>query len=486
MSYLARMEIGYPSYRIAAACAAYFALICATFMGSARLEAGCPPAIFADVAGLVFPETKKSDLLVVSRAKSGWAKVPHDVIPLRFPSRPHRWQQTLGRNGLQPLSSGRFMVDFRDQWWTRSVVSNQDILIAPDFSGAGRATGRDLRAYAATLGCPSGRFWEVEQTGFMAGGGSATKFLYLMKCPGRAAAAEPSMVHFDSKGLSVRSPSFRYQMNRSNQMLFDRLEAAGASGPMELFLEDGNFDIRADFKNFFNMHFTADNVGSKVVAERNGAAASVARLSFDLKMLFLKLDLQLNTDLLFFHDAVFLPMIMKIPRDAWKYVHPGSGVLYSWFSADKTMLQESWTEMPRRRLFKTKGDVRLEAMQVAPRYCMADGNCRFRAAVGRGAENKIVVMEVVIARNMVESGFFPQYVADARPEVRELGWDWGAGGDDAKSRRRREGLYFELSGLGKGDHGFEIWVRLMSPDVSPAMASICPAETRVREVTALN
>ena len=109
-------------------------------MGPARLEAGCPPAIFADAAGLVFPETKKSELLVVSRAKSGWAKVPHDVIPLRLPSRPHRWQQTMGRSGPQPLSSERFIVDFRDQWWTRSVVSSQDILIAPDFAAGGRAT----------------------------------------------------------------------------------------------------------------------------------------------------------------------------------------------------------------------------------------------------------------------------------------------------------------------------------------------------------
>lgn len=464
-----------PLYRIA--------LCCAALLNAGPAFGDCPSAVYAEAGGLLQPPFVKGQIFTVSRSKSGWIGVPHDVVSLRRSAIPI---QSSNLFFPQPLSARQFIVDFQSQWWDRALFSRQDVIVTPAFKGGLRVSPAELVAFTTRAGCAGGRIWELEQSTVAVSGATLKRFLYLLGClrPPEGLSKSPDdhfpfpAVVFDPDALKVESRGFRYQMNRGNQMLFDRLEASAGDGAMEVFLEDGNFDIRADFKNFFGMHFTSGNVGSRVVANRGGLASALARLSFDLKVLFLKLDLQLNTDLLFFRDAVFLPMIMKIPRDAWKYVHPGSGVLYSWFPAPGTTAVEGWIDMPRRRIFKAKDDVKVESRRVAERYCQPDGLCRFRAAVGRGPENRIVVMELIVARGLVNAGFFPQYVSNAVSEAGELGWSWAG----SETKRRREGIYFELSQLPKGEHGFDIWLRLKPGDGDPKSESFCPSGSVLREI----
>jgi hypothetical protein len=463
-----------PLYRIA--------LCCAAFLNATPAASDCPSGSYAVTGGLVKPPVVKAHIFALSRSKSAWTLVPHDVISL---NRLAPAGQLPAAFFPQPLSARWFRVDFQSQWWARPFFSDQDVIVTPRQNRGLKVPPSDLRVFATRAGCAGGRMWEWEQSALGVSGPGSKHFLYLLECrrPPEGVSTTSGdylpAVAFDAKALKIESQGFRYQMNRGNQMLFDRLEASAGNGSMEVFLEDGNFDIRADFKNFFEMHFTSGNVGSKVVANRDESASALARLSFNLKLLFLKLDLQLNTDLLFFRDAVFLPMIMKIPRDAWRYVNPGSGVLYSWFPAPGTRLVEGWIDMPRRRIFKAKGDIKIESRQVAEKHCQADGLCRFRVAVGRGPDNRIVLMELIVARGMVNGGFFPQYVSDAVPEAGELGWSWSG----SNSKRRREGIYFELSQLAKGEHSFEIWLRLIPQDANPESESFCPSGTALREIS---
>ncbi len=457
------------------------ALCCAVLLDAGPASGDCPSAIYAEAAGFLRPPLVKERIFAISRTTAGWTSVPHDVIALRSgaPS-----PSSVNPFFPQPLSARQFMADFQNRWWGRPLFSRQDIIVTPAFEGGLKVSPHELRAFSVRAGCAGGRLWELDQSSVAVSGATSKQFLYLMGCQrapdGLSKSSDNNVpaVMFDAKALKIESPGFRYQMNRGNQMLFDRLEASAVNGPMEVFLEDGNFDIRADFKNFFSMHFTSGNVGSKIVGSRNGTASALARLNFELNVLFLQLDLQLNTDLLFFRDSVFLPMIMKIPRDAWKYVHPGSGVLYSWFPAPGTKAVEGWIDMPRRTIFESKDDVKARSREVMARHCQSDGICRFRAAVGRGPDNRIVVMELIVPQSQVQGGFFPQYVSDAVSEVGELGWSWTG----SKSKRRREGLYFELSQLAKGEHGFDIWLRLMPGDGNPKSASFCPPGTAVQEI----
>jgi len=391
------------------------------------------------------------------------------------------------------LSARRFLVDLSDSWWKRKSLTGRDALVVPEFEGGDKSTSSDVRSWAAGNHCAINRAWELEQHGISPAGELSRRFGYLLHCEqggqnqkSVTSAISPVMdipkVRFESQRLLVVSPLFKYQMSQSNQMLFDRLEVATRDESLTPYLENGSFDIRADFRNFLNLHFTADNVGSKVKASFNGIGSAIAKLSFDLKLLFFNLDMHLNTDVLFFQRSVFLPMIMKIPRDAWKYVNPGSGVLYSWYPVEGIVQVPSWAFIPARTPFKSRQDLRAIAADIAARHCLGDGKCRFRAAVGRGEGDRNVSMEVVVNRSMVEAGFFPQYVADARTEVSEFGWSWKNPG----SARRREGLFFELSGLSRGEHGFEIWIRVVEPGIDSALEATCPGRTMIREYSMSN
>ena len=441
--------------------------------------AGCPQSIYAESLAKTGLETQKPDLVLIVRNQDKWSRIPSDWIQLRQRS---NIDDTGQKYVPEVLSARRFFVDFSDSWWKRKSLNAKDALVVPEFDGGDRVTASEIRRWAGNNHCVVIRFWELEQHGLSPAGELSRRFGYLVQCAqGREGKTqvgkEGGGVRFEPQQLLIASSLFKYKMNQSNQMLFDRLDVAGNSAGLVPYLENGSFDIRADFRNFLNLHFTAGNVGSKVKASYNGNGSAIAKLSFDLKLLFFDLDMRLNTDVLFFERAVFLPMIMKIPRDAWRYVNPGSGVLYSWYPVEGTVQIPSWSFMPARSPFKSRDDIRATASQVAAKYCLGDGKCRFRAAVGRGEANRMVSMEVVVSRSMVEAGFFPQYVADARDEAGEFGWSWIRYGSD----RRREGLYFELSGLGRGEHGFEIWMRLLEPGANPDNAATCPGRTILRE-----
>ena len=72
---------------------------------------------------------------------------------------------------------------------------------------------------------------------------------------------------------------------------------------------------------------------------------------------------------------------------------------------------------------------------------------------------------------MVQQGFFPQWVADVPAFMKVMGWD-----EDAQPMKNRVGVYFNNSGLHKGQYKFDQWIRLgRESDV----ASVCPRSIRV-------
>jgi hypothetical protein len=75
---------------------------------------------------------------------------------------------------------------------------------------------------------------------------------------------------------------------------------------------------------------------------------------------------------------------------------------------------------------------------------------------------------MILARNIVEMGFFPNLVLDV-VEFRKAG-DWKKDGRADGSSR---GVYFETSGLAKGRYAIDTWI-LFGKDVSSE--TVCPAK----------
>ncbi|MEY4631578.1 MAG: hypothetical protein RIQ81_1698 [Pseudomonadota bacterium] len=444
----------------------------------------CPPAFY--IAELVNArDAARSSLNLYSRDVTGWHQREFDKVVLYRPPLPRNSavssSPVYGYRLTTPFASGRFLVDFKASAATGTAPG--DTLLVPSGRPGGlRATPREISQLLRSAGCKEGLVSELESTG--SGADFAPQFFYLLNCPNmRKPGGGANPVTFLRDSLRISSDEFSYHMNRKNQMLFDRMEIVrnpqDRSPNAISYLENGAFDIRADIKKFFTMHFTSGNVESKVVAHREGLAGTQARLSFDLKLLFLRLDLQLLTDVMFLRDMAFLPMTMKIPAHAEDYVHPNTGVLYSWFTTKGTHVRSDWMHMPPRQRFSSQGELKARANEVAATHCEPSGQCSFRAAVGRTGTEPVVAMEINIRRELLLKGFYPQYVADASSEQDDLGWTWDGKQGDGQVR---QGLYFELSSLPKGEHGFEIWLRILPPNASRGSVAFCPSRWNVRDI----
>ncbi len=456
-----------------------------------RAAGECPAAFYQSELGI--PEGSSfADLRVFSLNGSAWREHGFDSIPLhrsppprdtvRFPAIHYPYRLDT------PFSAGKFIVDFKSLLATLTS-SGDTIFLSQENSGGARSNINQIRELVKRERCDGQPASELEYLPAKDPGN--LRWFYLLRCKGKgskkAADAQFSRdqlpVRFNSKDLSLSSADFSYLMDPVNQMLFKRLEISHAetAGGVRLlpYLENGGFDIRADFKNFFTMHFTSGNVESKVVAFQEGISGTIVRLSFAMKVLFLRLDLQLATDVLFRRDMAFLPMTMKIPAEARRYVHPNTGVLYSWFSNEGISPRADWMRMPARQHFSSPKHLKEQSLDIAKKHCDGAGRCFFRAAVGREG-GSIVAMDINIRKDLLLRGFYPQYVADPGGEKKEFGWSWSGKPEPGQFR---QGLYFELSGLPAGEHGFEIWLRIFrNGNLAPGQIRFCPDRWNIRDL----
>ena len=61
--------------------------------------------------------------------------------------------------------------------------------------------------------------------------------------------------------------------------------------------------------------------------QKIGPIGLLGNVAFCLKILFFKINLELDPLFLFYENTIFMPMVVHIPIEAKKYVRPGSGLL---------------------------------------------------------------------------------------------------------------------------------------------------------------
>lgn len=147
-------------------------------------------------------------------------------------------------------------------------------------------------------------------------------------------------------------------------------------------------------------------------------------------------------------------MLLNVPVDARAYLHPGSGILYSWALSPEARAARHRIEMPT----LDQPGVRLGPTVIADsglKYCQGS-TCSYRYIVDLNGQR--LSMEIDINRDLVQKGFFPIYVDDTYTSREELGWQ-----GEGVEVPGRSGMYFEVSGLPKGEHPWEFWLRLGSP-----------------------
>ena len=370
-------------------------------------------------------------------------------------TKPGHWQ-TIPLQ-VDPIDENGRLVFFGSSDYMQESLTASDLLVfrIEDF-------GPKLVGRSGQLQCSGGQIYELNET-------TTNRYAYLTNCDQAGAVHYPNTVSFDAAAKQLQSPLYKYQFNSKNHMLFQAIKFRLHNGTWEEAATDSQMLIRADVKNFFTMLFDSRHIESNLEENRSGQLGSLARVTFFLRVLFFKIRMSLATDVGFFSYSGHIPMMINIPVNASAYLRHGSGIFYSWVLSSAARSGGRGVDMPVLDPEVVKKGPRALA-DIGVRYCQGK-DCHFRYMVDLNGQR--LAMDISIRRDLVERGFFPFYVDDASAVSDSMGWDGGEGmGGSARS-----GMYFEVSGLPKGEHPWDFWLRLGSPVES---RRTCPAPVRVK------
>ncbi len=282
---------------------------------------------------------------------------------------------------------------------------------------------------------------------------------------------------FDSKGIKRQaplfskednilfSPNYSFQFNKNNQLLFDQI-ALGEGKKRALAAFFSNMAIFADVKGFFSVLFGPREIQSKIVTMAGGDVGVNTNLSFFLKMLFFKINLSLSTDVSFYNDSVYLPMVLYFPVDAKKYLHPTSGLLYHWALAEKFQ-EEMTVSMP--EFSAATFTKEANNKDVIAKFCQKK-YCDFSFGLTKPSP---LVMSFRLDKELVASGFYPIFVDDIEKFNQVSGW-----GLTSFGKARHAGFLFSTVGLGEGYYSWSFWINAL-PEPNSKITS-CPYPISLR------
>jgi len=406
-------------------------------MVGAPVAKACPGALFAGEFSPVLQGPRAGLRLFT---KAGPASVGWRTIPLQ----------------VDPVDSDGMLIFFDDAAYLGKNIAQTDYLtFRPEDFGKAFTPGRDH------LPCQGAVVYELKDE-------ARGSYGYLTNCGPLApqALSRPPAVAFDRTHNLLESAFYRYRFNSDNYMQFDSISFKNLQNAWDLIAKDSRLLIRADVKNFFTMSFDSRQIESHLEASRMGPVGDLARLSFYLRIFVFKIQMSLSTDVGFYADSGHIPMMVNIPIDAFNYLHPASGILYSWVLSPLAQAGKTDIHMPRLDVGLVKKGAK-ELAKAGLTYCNG-ADCLFRYTVD--VRGRRLSMVLGVKRDLVAKGFFPLYVDDVSHSREAMGWDPDA------TPGSRHGMYFEVSGLPSGGHPWDFWLKL-GPQTGDT--SVCPTPVRI-------
>jgi len=341
---------------------------------------------------------------------------------------------------VDPVDEDGFLMFFKDRSYVQDPIQKNDVMIFNVDSFGKRV---DLRKNP--LPCKSANSFQLYDL-------VGKKYAYIAMCDESQREIKfANQVYFNDKENYLESDSYRYNFNENNYMLFKEISYLNAEKKRLPIAWDSDMMIKADVKRFFTMRFDSDDIVSKLEESRLGPVANLARVSFFLKILMFKIRMSLNTDVGFFRESGHIPMMINIPVESSKYLNPKSGILYSWQPSANSVYRSAPGELPGIDVKKVaEGFKKLGEYGLT--FCRGS-QCQFKYQID--VDGRMLSMDLGIKKELVSRGFFPMYVHDIATFSKDMGW-----GDTHDRAKGRSGLYFEVSGLPKGGHPWNFWMRL--------------------------
>ncbi len=305
------------------------------------------------------------------------------------------------------------------------------------------------------------------------------KAAYLISCPDFKAENTVQNLgpQYSAEQGVLFSENYSYKFDVKNQLLFEQI-ALGRGQDRILAAFHSDMAILADVKKFFSVIFNSTEIQSKIISMQHGPVGVNTNLSFFLNMFFFKISLSLSTDVSFYQDSAYLPMVLYFPVSAESYLYPSSGLLYHWRLSEKFDENSIVVEMPDFSvdLLKKLKDDKLFLDSLLNKHCKKKSWCEFSFTLLRPSQLR---MTFRISRDLVAQGFLPIFVKNVDDFKKETAWDIGN-----FSKVKRSGFFFSTMSLAEGFHSWDFWLQLGNVDEKKSKS--CPYPISLNKLAALS
>lgn len=138
-------------------------------------------------------------------------------------------------------------------------------------------------------------------------------------------------VVFNRADALVHTSRYKYQFDPKNWLVAKSVEVAKSDTlPIEYepVLDSTTFYMKGDLKYFITVEANHRSIDSELESWHSGPIRSIIRVSFYYRLLKLKIELGMYTEISFFSNAVYLPAVIYNPIDGHKSLNPGSSMYY--------------------------------------------------------------------------------------------------------------------------------------------------------------
>ncbi len=140
--------------------------------------------------------------------------------------------------------------------------------------------------------------------------------------------AKESYVSFDLENAQVTTSRYRYLFNNQNYLVVRGVNIEQPGKKEDQIILSSSVFLKIDMKYFLTFNVGDSDIESDLDAYKVGPVRAITRVNFDYKILKLKFDLGMYTEVSFFSNAVYLPAIIDNPLDGKKALNGGSYFYY--------------------------------------------------------------------------------------------------------------------------------------------------------------
>ena len=283
--------------------------------------------------------------------------------------------------------------------------------------------------------------------------------IYFSNPPGFAA---KKYVVFNRADAMVHTSRYKYQFDPKNWLVAKSVQVAKSNtSPIEYepVLDSTTFYMKGDLKYFITVEANHRSIDSELESWHSGPIRSIIRVSFYYRLLRLKIELGMYTEISFFSNAVYLPAVIYNPIDGHKSLNPGSSMYYGLafrdnpkdYTIDTNM---SFFDPSSSSLMRNSKSFLDKVMGKAPDQKSSEG-LYWVSAQGQG---RSMYMEITPSKDLQKDGVAPMLYRENKSS------------EEMKDRHNDDilplgkspvnlGIYFDVTKFAEGEHvmGFRLF-----------------------------